>query len=546
MSSPTVRNKTSVSGIVELHRETIANGTVMVCMTLGVLSKLRDNVFLPAFQRNQLESVWNLKNKKEYINMALKYNDGIGTFIMALNHHTTPNTKDSYYNYSNNEYHYFISIDGHNRGSTIVEFVSNEFSVNGKFFKDYSKDEQTRILNIPIYVNLHTGLMVYEDQIMLFKAVNNGRVLCVSTLAKNDMRNSINTFLHSSGLLKPIEDLVKQIFKYSKNASDKYWIHGFMRYCSVFIVYKTMAPEKIIESVLCKDDNTVVVIAEQLINDVEVSKRNDIIRATIDVLNTFKTVFEYLNCKDYSLFGCLFLNFLLYNLDNESIIDNCELVRQFCFLLTKGAAVPGNTSIWYGRSCQKTLVSDEDKMLTSKDGIVASVNVKYDQNHIKQHITHYNERVVSALKYDCTPDEMCMFAPKNVKNIKSDNSKRRIQLSKKQKETFYANHNIEIDENGKSIGDCIDCGKTNVGVVLGHLFPYADTHCNLRENLIPICSGCNESARADNNSNQITHQNNHNKLADIKIAEYMLEKFPTTFESKVYNKWRNNYNLPEL
>ena len=89
-------------------------------------------------------------------------------------------------------------------------------------------------------------------------------------------------------------------------------------------------------------------------------------------------------------------------------------------------------------------------------------------------------------------------------------------------------------------------GKTNVEVVMGHVFPYAVTYCDLRENLIPICSGCNESARADNNSNQITHQNKHNKLADVKITEYMLDKFPRTFESKVYNKWRNKYDLPEL
>lgn len=545
MSFSTVGNKTTLSGIVEQHRESIANGTVMVCMTLGVLSKLQDNVFLPAFQRNQLESVWKLKNKIEYINMALKYNDGIGTFIMALNHHMTPNTKDSYYNYSNNKDHYFISIDGHNRGSTWVEFVDNKFSVNGKCFKDYSTDEKTRILNIPIYVNLHTGLMIYEDQIMLFKAVNNGRVLCVSTLAKNDMRSTINTFLHSCGMLKTIEELMKKIFKYSKNTCEKYWIHGFMRYCSIFTLYKTTTPEDIIERVLCRDDNSIVVIAEQLITNVDVDVES-VIRATKDALFQFKNVFKYLNCKDYSLFGCLFLNLLLYNLDNESILDNRELVRKFCFLLTKGGAKPGDTIIWYGRSFKKTLVNEEDKMLTSKDGTVPRVNVKYDKELIKQHQTNFNELVVSALKYDCTPDELSMFSPKNIKNIKSDNSKKRIPLTKRQKETFSATHNIEIDENGKSIGNCVDCGKTNVEVVMGHIFPYAVTYCNLRENLIPICSGCNESARADNNSNQITHQNKHNKLADLKITEYMLDKFPRTFESKVYNKWRNKYDLPEL
>ena len=91
----------------------------------------------------------------------------------------------------------------------------------------------------------------------------------------------------------------------------------------------------------------------------------------------------------------------------------------------------------------------------------------------------------------------------------------------------------------------MDCNQKNVEIEIGHIFSYADTKSNRRENLVPICGNCNEGARADNNSNQIAHQNKNNKLADVKITDHMLGNFPDTFK-KFYNNWRSKYDLPEL
>lgn len=518
--------------------------TTLIKCTVEVLTEVIEKGMynLPPFQRNQNDDkAWNLQEQQDFISTILKDGNVPQSIIMARNDNNY-SEKPEYNIHSNEPNHILISIDGYNRTISMADYRKGKFSCNGRTFNDLPPEDKEKFLNAECSVTLYTECLTTGEAIEIFNKVNKGKRIDQSTKTKNNLDKQLNVLLYDNGLMVYVETIIKRLFKSSNVSVDKYWIHYFSRCCLICLYYNSSDKKTDLINILSYDDSYIF----DECNDVIKREEKDIsfIEEVIERLRQYTKVFDYISCRDYSLIGVLFSEFLKFDDEHKknTEMSQDDIAQKFAYLINKGASPYEKSSRWYGRTYPLNVIGQNNKPLINKEGINVKEKVKYGQTKIKEDQADYTDLVVSALTAGCSLDDFVKFPKKTDQD--ANKKEQRIPLTTMQKRAFKKKHGF-ADDNTKMVGRCIDCNEYNKEIVIGHIFPYAVSGCNKRENLVPICIHCNQHASTDNNSNQISHQNKHNKLADVKITKYMRDKFPNTFKN-FYDKWRGEYNLPEL
>ena len=546
----TNKHRDIIVSVIELKRELVKarennKRTTLIKCNIDVLTELmvKDMIYLPPFQRNQTDIAWNRADQQDFISTILKDGNVPQSIIMGRNDNDYFEKPE--YNHSNDSNHILISIDGYNRTSSMTDYREGKFSCNGRKFDDLPPEDKEKFLNAECSVTLYTECLTSGEAIEIFNKVNKGKRIDQSTKTKNNLDKQLNVLLYNNGLMVYVEKLVKRLFKLSNVSVDKYWIHYFSRCCLICLYYNSSDKKTQLIDILSYDDSYIF----DKCNDVIKREETDIsfIEEVIERLRQYTKVFDYIFCKDYSLIGVLFSEFLKFDDEQKknTKISQDDITQKFAYLIDKGAK-PSDKTRWYGRTYPLNVIGQNETPLINKKGHIVIEKLNYGQAKIKEVQVEYTKLVIPALTANCSLDDFITF-PKKKNHDQDENANKkeqRIYLTTTQKNTFKKTHGFDVDCQ-KMVGQCTDCNECNKEIVIGHIFPYNDTQSNHRENLVPICIHCNQSARADNNSDQISHQNKYNKLAAITIFEYMLDKFPNTFP-KFYNKWCGKYNLLSL
>ena len=492
---------------------------------------------LPGIQRNHIESAWPLHNKKNYIKNVMEDEDAYGQIVLITNH-PDKSSKPHYHNSNIKITH--MTIDGHNRLSTIVVYSNNEFPVNGKYYKDLDKITLDKFNSIEVPLKIYLKCMEMVGAIRLFLNYNKGVTIDASTKAKNQEDNSMNGILTENRVMIKCQKLINELLILAGILIKYHWRHShgrlFKAFYLVYIENCSIDDERIKEILSEKDEcalNTNDYIEKCNIN-------GTILEQFILLIEQFILVFNYKTAKDYCSIQCIFLVFLVDKRKEENVsLPADEFARKFGCKIDR---VPiRDTSTWYGRHYKTKHIDKDYKHVLDRDtGKPIEKSVEYDVGDIRKEQHTYIVSLLTAVNTDVSKDVYMAFSEKRILPQKKE---KRINITAQQRMKFYVKHGVKEDNNGERKGTCIDCGQTNAQIVVGHIFPYAVSNSNAQTNLVPICSDCNQSAATDGNLNQIKHQSKHNPDRTPTILEYMNKKFGRLFD-KAHAKLCDNYGDP--
>ena len=508
--------------------------TKMFFTNIVVLIHMYETFYLPEIQRNHMGGAWSSKNNKDYIENVSNNEDIYGQVLLVKNY--TNKSCEPYFHSSDPDLKYMI-VDAYNRTSALVSYYNNEFRANGAYYKDIDKSKQDAFNRIEVSIKVYLKPREMSQISSLFMQYNNGVRIDASTNAKNQPENIMNELLIKHEFMTKCEKLIMKLFKLSGTTIKRFWRHHFGRlfklYCLLYKGNCSIDDERFKEVLSETDDyalNTNDYIEKYKVD-------GTILQQFILLIEQFILVFNYITANDYCSIQCIFLAFLVDKRKEENVsLPPDEHARKFGYKIHM-VHIRRDT-LWHNRYYTIIPTDNDNKhVLDRRTGKPFENKVKYNVDDIRKKQDAYMSSLLSVVNIEVVSKvEYMEFAEQKRLPQKQE---KRINVTELQRKKFFVIHDVKEDHKGT----CIDCGETNVPIVIGHIFSYAVSKSNAQTNLVPICAGCNQSAATDGNLNQIKHQYKNHFHRTPTILEYMNTKLGKQFKT-AYAKLCDIYGDP--